>query len=84
FMLSANFGFYASFTEQANPTNQPKRWDEFDFGTEDGYEYFLSHLTLKKITGQLTEKQRELLMPTINHTSYDEFWQSRNIATHLK
>ncbi|MET3118993.1 putative CocE/NonD family hydrolase [Undibacterium sp. GrIS 1.8] len=84
FMLAANFGFYASFTEQANPTNQPKRWDEFDYGTDDGYDYFLSHLTLKNITDQLTEKQRELLMPTITHTSYDGFWQSRNIAAHLK
>lgn len=84
FMLSANFGFYASFTAEKNPTSLPKRWEEFDFGTSDGYQFFLKHMTLKNITAQLNDKQRELLMPTIEHTSYDDFWKSRNIAPHLK
>ncbi|MFZ6658225.1 CocE/NonD family hydrolase [Undibacterium sp. TJN19] len=84
FMLAANFGFYSSFTLQKNPGNFPKRWEEFDFGTQDGYEYFLKYMSLKNITAQLSDKQRELLMPTIEHTSYDDFWKSRNIAPHLK
>lgn len=84
FMLAANFGFYANFTNEANPTNLPKKWEEFDYGTEDGYQFFLSHLTLKNITARLTEKQREYLMPTILHTSYDDFWKAMNIAPHLK
>ncbi|MCU6433573.1 CocE/NonD family hydrolase [Undibacterium sp. Jales W-56] len=84
FMLAANFGFYASFTNEKNPTNLPRRWEQFDYGTENGYDYFLSHLSLKNITNQLSEKQRELLMPTILHTTYDDFWKSRNIAPHLK
>ncbi|MFZ6844677.1 CocE/NonD family hydrolase [Undibacterium sp. RuTC16W] len=84
FMLAANFGFYASFTNEQNPTNLPKRWEQFDYGTENGYDYFLSHLTLKNITNQLSDKQRELLMPTILHTTYDDFWKPLNIAPHLK
>ncbi|MDE2429368.1 MAG: CocE/NonD family hydrolase, partial [Burkholderiales bacterium] len=84
FMLAANFGFYASFTTEKNPTTLPKKWEEFDYGTSDGYEFFLKYLTLKNITAQLSDKQRELLMPTIAHSSYDEFWKSRNIAAHLK
>lgn len=84
FMLAANFDFYSNFTVEKNPTSLPKRWEGFDYGTEDGYEYFLSQLTLGNITAQLNEKQRELLMPTIQHTSYDDFWKSRNIAPHLK
>jgi uncharacterized protein len=40
FMLAANFGFYANFTHEANPTTSPKKWEEFDYGTEDGYQFF--------------------------------------------
>lgn len=84
FMLAANFGFYAAFTEEQNPTPLPKTWAQFDYGVADGYDYFLQRLTLSNILSSLTEKQRVLLQPTIEHTSYDEFWKSRNIAPHLK
>jgi putative CocE/NonD family hydrolase len=84
FMLSANFDFYTNFTAEKNPTRLPKIWSQFDYGTQDSYQYFLQHLTLGNITAQLSDKQRELLMPTIAHTSYDDFWKSRNIAAHLK
>ncbi|MBR7793645.1 CocE/NonD family hydrolase [Undibacterium sp. FT147W] len=84
FMLSANFDFYSNFTAEKNPTRLPKSWGQFDYGTQDSYQYFLQHLTLGNITAQLSDKQRELLMPTIAHTSYDDFWKSRNIAAHLK
>lgn len=84
FMLSANFDFYSNFTAEKNPTRLPKIWSQFDYGTQDSYQYFLQYLTLGNITAQLSDKQRELLMPTIAHTSYDDFWKSRNIAAHLK
>ncbi|MBI3730961.1 MAG: CocE/NonD family hydrolase [Burkholderiales bacterium] len=84
FMLAANFGFFSNFTVEKNPTTLPKRWEEFDFGTSDGYQYFLKHMSLKNITAQLSAKQRELLMPTVEHSTYDDFWKSRNIAPHLK
>ncbi|CAN5749803.1 CocE/NonD family hydrolase [soil metagenome] len=84
FMLAANFGFYANFTKEENPTRLPRKWEEFDYGTEDGYEFFLSQLSLKNITAKLNDKQREFLMPTIEHTTYDDFWKAMNIAPHLK
>jgi putative CocE/NonD family hydrolase len=84
FMLAANFGFYASFTEQQNPTPLPKTWAEFDYGAADAYDFFLKHRTLTDILGTLTDKQRALLAPTIEHDTYDAFWQTRNIAPHLK
>ena len=42
FMLAANFGFYASFKPQDNPQLPPKTWVPFDFGTKDGYEFYLN------------------------------------------
>jgi uncharacterized protein len=84
FMLAANFGFYASFTEQQNPTPLPRTWAEFDYGAADAYDFFLKHRTLADILGTLTDKQRALLAPTIEHDTYDAFWQTRAIAPHLK
>jgi hypothetical protein len=84
FMLAANFGFYASFTEQQNPTALPKTWADFDYGAADAYDFFLKHRTLPAILGTMTDKQRALLAPTIEHDTYDSFWQTRAIAPHLK
>jgi putative CocE/NonD family hydrolase len=84
FMLAANFDFYSAFTEEPNPTPLPKQWSHFDYDSSDGYEFFLSHLTLQSTLATLTPKQRALLEPTIEHASYDEFWKIRNIAPHLK
>ena len=84
FMLSANFDFYAAFVDAPNPTPLPKSWIRFDYGTADAYEFFLSHLTLSNITNTMTANQRTLLMPTIEHATYDDFWKARDIAPHLK
>ncbi|TFW16673.1 CocE/NonD family hydrolase [Duganella callida] len=84
FMLAANFDFYSAFVEAENPTPLPKTWDRFDYGTADGYDFFLRQLTLPNIIGTLTPRQRALLQPTIEHNTYDEFWKIRNIAPHLK
>jgi len=84
FMLAANFGFYASFTEQQNPTPLPKTWSSFDYGTADAYDFFLQRLTMQNILGALSDNQRALLAPTIDHDTYDDFWKIRAIAPHLK
>lgn len=84
FMLAANFDFYSAFVEVPNPTPLPKSWTRFDYGTADGYEFFLSHLTLSNITSTMSANQRALLMPNIEHPTYDDFWKARDIAPHLK
>ena len=84
FMLAANFDFYASFTEEKNPTPYPKTWSAFDYRTSDGYQYFLQYKSLQQISAQLSDKQRELFVPNVEHSTYDSYWQSRNIAPHLK
>jgi len=84
FMLAANFDFYSAFTEEKNPTPLPKKRAAFDYGTGDGYAYFLSLLTMPNIVARLDAKQQALLVPTIEHTTYDDFWKTRNILPHLK
>jgi len=84
FMLAANFGFYANFVEQQNPTTGPKNRERFDYGTADAYDFFLKHQTMPNILGTLTDGQRAYLAPTIEHDTYDQFWQTRDISRHLK
>jgi putative CocE/NonD family hydrolase len=84
FMLAANYGFYTSFKHQDNPTVQPKKWDEFEYGTADGYEYFLKLGTLANIIKTLSKDKASLFPDQAQHDTYDEYWKSRNIAAHLK
>jgi putative CocE/NonD family hydrolase len=84
FMLAANFGFYANFVEQKNPTTGPKNRESFDYGAADAYDFFLKHQTMPNILGTLTDAQRAYLAPTIEHDTYDQFWQTRDISRHLK
>jgi putative CocE/NonD family hydrolase len=84
FMLAANFDFYSAFTVENNPTPLPKKWEHFEYGESDAYDFFLKRLTLSNILGTMSDKQRALLVPTIEHDTYDQFWQTRNIVPHMK
>lgn len=82
FFLAANFGFYTSFKPHNEP-QRPQQGPRFDFGTADAYEYYLrlgplsNSLPLLKSAG---EYWQDLLL----HPNYDEFWQSRALAPHMK
>jgi len=60
FMLAANFGFYASFKPQENPQLPPKNQAPFDFGTKDGYEFYLNAGSLSGLSKLLEGKKRAL------------------------
>jgi hypothetical protein len=84
FMLAANYGFYTSFKQQDNPTVQPKKWEDFEYGTADGYEYFLKLGSLANIIKTLATDKATLFPDQAKHDTYDEYWKPRNIAAHLK
>ena len=84
FKLAGNFDFYAAFTSVKNPTPLPKSWADFEYGEADGYDFFLKRLTLSNIAAAMSDNQRELFMPNIEHDTYDAFWQSRAIGPHMK
>jgi uncharacterized protein len=84
FMLEANFGFYTFFKPRAGPEYPPKAWDKFDYGTNDGYDFYLA-------MGPLSNAKKLYLKDTnfywddqVRHPNYDEFWKSRNISAHMK
>jgi uncharacterized protein len=84
FMLAANFGFYSSFKRQENPTIKPNKWDPFEYGTKDGYEFFLQQGTLANLNKLIDKPDYVMWKDTISNDTYNDFWQSRNIAAHLK
>jgi len=83
FFLAANFGFYSSFKPQENGKPQPPLEFRFDFGTPDQYAYYLRMGPLANASALLKDKNPywdDLLL----HPNYDEFWQSRAQAPHMK
>jgi putative CocE/NonD family hydrolase len=83
FMLAANFGFYVFFRPQANPELPAKTRDAFDYGTPDGYQFFLNAGTLENM-GKMMGGQEALWQDQVHHDTYDEYWKSRNLAEHTK
>ncbi|PLK44291.1 CocE/NonD family hydrolase [Emticicia sp. TH156] len=83
FMLPHNFGFYPSFTNRTDgkPTQTPGK--RFDFGTPDGYQFYLNLGPIKnslKYTETLGKDP--YWRANLEHPNYDEFWKSRNILNH--
>ena len=81
FMLAANYSFFVNFVEQKTPT-RPAAWSPFDYGTPDGYEYYLKLGTMQRALDTVTGKS--YFRAYLDHPTYDEFWRSRDISAHMK
>ena len=84
FMLAANFGFYTYFKQQDTPTGPAKFSREFDYKTQDGYDFFLKAGTLADIGKLLAEDPASMFAQQVANDTYNAFWQSRDISRHLK
>ena len=65
------------------PTND-YRGAKFDYGTPDGYEFFMRIKTLSEIDEKYLKGEVPFWKETMRHGTYDQFWKSRNIRPHLK
>src|SRR5271156_3988180 len=83
FMLNANFGFYSSFKPQENPQLPPKTPVPFDYGTKDGYEFYLNAGPIGNLSKYLDGKSA-LFDDQMHHDTYDDYWKARNLAPHMK
>jgi uncharacterized protein len=81
-MLAANFGFYAFFRPQENP-QLPKESVPFDFGTQNGYEFYLKVGPIGNLS-KLLDGQSFLFDDQLHHDTYDDYWKARNLAPHMK
>jgi hypothetical protein len=82
FMLSANHSFYAPFfAPQKNPlTKEPK--NNFSFGTNDMYAYYLKMGTLGHLDSP-AGGTNAYFHDQVIHSTYDDYWQARNLAPHM-
>ncbi len=83
FFLAANFGFSWFFTQKLdNPLRQEPR--PFDFGTPDGYDFFLRLGPLANADRLYFHGRSLMWNLPMEHPTYDAFWQARNIRPHLR
>ncbi|MDE1145562.1 MAG: CocE/NonD family hydrolase [Azospirillaceae bacterium] len=84
YMLAANFAFYAAFKAQKNPTPEPRGWSDYDFGTADGYDFYLKQGNLDQMGDLLANGDPVGWHEMVDHPTYDDYWKPRAIAPHLK
>ncbi len=83
FMLAANFGFYTAFKPFPEPA-PPKASVPFDFGTPDGYAFYLQAGSLSSLNKKSLKESNSLFTDQIQHATYDDYWKARDLSRHLK
>ncbi len=84
YMLVANFSFYPFFTNRQDGTPTQRRGFGFNYGTEDGYEFYLKLGALKHTNDKKWYNDTvRLWSEMIDHPNYDEHWKERNVLPHL-
>jgi hypothetical protein len=84
FMLEANFGFYATFKPRAGLEYPPKHWDNFNYGTNDGFDFYLSMGPLSNAKKLYFKDTNSYWDDQVQHPNYDEYWKIRDISAHMK
>jgi len=83
FMLAANFGFYSSFKPTLEPALPPKVLP-FEFGTPNGYEFYLNAGSLSNLDKKYLHGQNFLFTDQVTHNTYDAYWHARDLSRHMK
>jgi hypothetical protein len=83
FMLAANFGFYTFFPPRTEIAPPPAREPRYDYGTTDGYDFFLQMGPLSNAR-KLLKQKHSYWDDQVNHSTDDDFWKARDISTHIK
>ncbi len=84
FMLDANFDFYSVFRPRGQELELPPttpRGRDFNYGTTDGYEYFLKHYPISNLENII---KSPLFDDQANHAVYNDYWKPRDVSQHMK
>src|SRR5215831_17252402 len=84
FMLAANFGFYNFFKPFVEPALPPKFQVPFDFGTPDGYIFFLQAGSISELNKRYLKEGNPLFTDQMTHATYDDYWNARDLSRHMK
>jgi putative CocE/NonD family hydrolase len=84
FMLVANFGFYPFFTNRQDDKPTQRRGFQFNYGTADGYNFYLNLGSVKNSNSSKWYNDTvRLWSEMIDHPDYDQHWKDRNVLPHL-
>lgn len=83
FGLAKAFGFFSLFGQTLD---DPKRqqWTPFDFGTADGYRFFLGLGPISQVDAVHFKGTRDFWREMMSHGTYDDFWRQRDLRPHLR
>jgi putative CocE/NonD family hydrolase len=84
FMLAHRFAFYMGFHPREGDPAPPPAAAPFQYGTPDGYEFYLDMGSLSNADEKYFKGKQPYWKLNIEHTTYDEVWQSRAIWKYLK
>ncbi|MEO8450170.1 MAG: CocE/NonD family hydrolase [Gemmatimonadota bacterium] len=83
FFLASTFNFMAACGRLGTGTSM-SCGKPFDFGTTDGYKFFLEMGPLASVDSKYFHGQVPGWTEFMEHGTYDAFWQARNILPHLR
>jgi putative CocE/NonD family hydrolase len=83
FMLAHRFSFYVGFLPRAGGPAPPPAALPFQYGTPDGYQFYLDMGPLANAEERDFKHQQPFWTLNVEHTTYDDVWQSRAIWKHL-
>jgi putative CocE/NonD family hydrolase len=83
-LLAHGFNFLVDFGQPRPGPIKRNRRPRFDPGTPDGYQFFLEMGPLREAERKYMKGDVKFWRDLMQHGSYDEFWQARNLRPHLK
>ncbi len=85
FMLAHRFRFYSNFKPRTgDPAPPPPPGPAFDFGTPDGYEFYLNLGSLANAEEKYFKRTQPFWTDHMDHPTYDEYWKSRSVWRHFQ
>jgi putative CocE/NonD family hydrolase len=84
FLLAHNFSFYVDFPPRGRQPRRPQRDSEFEYGTRDGYRFYLDGGSLMEMSRKYGLDRNPYWMMNHEHTAYDDFWKARSIWRHFR
>ncbi|MDQ7063817.1 MAG: CocE/NonD family hydrolase [candidate division KSB1 bacterium] len=83
FLISHAFGFLIRFGwPRPKPKSEPD--PSFDYGTPDGYKFYLNLGPLPNANRQYMHHQVAFWDTLMRHGTWDDFWASRSVLPHLR
>jgi putative CocE/NonD family hydrolase len=83
FFLPHAFNFFSRFGK-ARPAPTSERSRGYNFGTPDGYQFFLDLGSLRNANSRWFKNEIAYWNTIAQHPNYDDFWQARNLLPHLR